>query len=102
MSDSRIVATREHGVCKRRVEISVTMQPLVQLFTAAAVCNDIEFGPIAGRQKDNFVDARKRGHAGECTCNVVSREDDLLANFDRCRVMVQPEYLQRHNVFWRR
>jgi hypothetical protein len=28
--------------------------------------------------------------------DIVSREDDLLANFDRCRVMVQPEYLQRH------
>ena len=44
------------------------------------------------------VDPVQRHHTLERARHLVAREGDLLAYFDRCRVMVQAENLQRHTL----
>jgi len=78
--------------------MSIVMQPGLQTFTSAVTGHYVELGAITGRQKHRFIDTIELQEVVQRARNLVSREDDLLANFDRCRVMVQPEYLQRHNV----
>jgi hypothetical protein len=74
------------------------VQPGLQALTPAVAGHHIKLGAIAGGQQHRLIDAIEIHELMQRARNLVSREDDLLANFDRCRVMVQPEYLQRHNV----
>ena len=46
---------------------------------------------------DGFVDALHLRQTRESRRDLVAGVDDLLTYFDRCRVMVQPEYLQPHS-----
>ena len=63
------------------------------MVAAAVAGDDIEFGAVAGRQQDGFVDAVHGFQAHERPAYLVTRENDLFANFHRRRVMVQAEYL---------
>ena len=57
---------------------------------------EVEFGPVTGRQKHCFLDSVEPGRSGQRPRNILPSKDDLLTNFDRCRGMVQSEYMQWH------
>ena len=79
------------------VETALVAKPVLQAVAAAVGRYDIKLGAVAGRQQHRFVHALYIFQARDSPADLVTREDDLLANFNRCRVMVQPEYLQPHS-----
>lgn len=72
------------------------MQPGPHFHPSRVTRNHIELSAIAGGQQHHFIDARNLYQARESLAYLVTRENDLFANFDRCRGMVQPEDLQTH------
>ena len=97
--DRRVVVERKQRFTERRIEpLRSSCSHSRSRQAAGCVGHDIKLGAIAGRQQDGLVDAGSsadRPVSARATSSPV--EHDLFANFDRCRVMVQPEYLQRHN-----
>jgi hypothetical protein len=77
------------------LQVLVLLEPRRQCFHAIGI--DVEFGTIAGRQDHCLGDAIERRKRREGTVYAVTRKHDLLANFDRRRVMVQPENVQCHD-----
>ena len=75
------------------------MQPVFEVFTAAVLADDVKLGAVAGRQQHRLIDAIQVVRRSRARATSSPAKDDLLAYFDRCRVMVQPEYLQRHTFF---
>ena len=86
----------EQRVGERRIRVVGVVQPVLQSPAARVVRHDVELGAIAGGEQHGFVDAVDGAHGLQRTGDLVPGEYDLLANFDRCRVMVQPEYFERH------
>ena len=72
------------------------VQPVLQAPPAVVVRHHVKLGAVAGRQQHGFLHAGDVAHSLQRAGNLFPSEDDLLANFDRCRVMVQPEYFERH------
>ena len=68
------------------------MQPTLQSLAGRVIRHDIKFGPVAGGQKHGFLDAVDIPDIPQRVRDFLAVKHDLLANFDRCRVMVQPEY----------
>jgi len=98
MTNSIVTLQREQRIAKSRLQAAIIVQPGSQLLAATIARHHVKLGSVAGGQQHSFIDAVESHETRERARQVVSREDDLFANFDRCRVMVQPEYLQRHNV----
>ena len=72
------------------------MQPLFESLATTILADDVKLGTVAGRQQDRFIHAIQGSQALEGPRDLVAGKDELLAYFERCRVMVQTEYLQRH------
>jgi hypothetical protein len=97
MPNRFLALQREQGVGKTLVQVAVIVQPVLQALAAAIRSHHVEFRAVAGREQHRLVDALDVRQARQGLADLVTREDHLLANFDRCRVMVQPEYLQPHS-----
>ena len=92
------IVQREEGLGKAIAQLAIVVQPFLQVFAAPVLADYVKLGPIAGRKQQRFLDAIQCCQALERPRHLIAGESDLLANFDRCRVMVQPEYLQRHTL----
>jgi hypothetical protein len=91
-----VVVQLEQRIGERRVQVVGVVQPVLQAPAARVVRHDVELGAIAGREQHGLVDAVDGAHGLERAGDLLPGEYHLLANFDRCRVMVQPEYFERH------
>ena len=75
------------------------VQPVLQAPPPVVVGHHVELGAVAGGQQHGLVHALDLAHRLQRAGDLLSSEYDLLANFDRCRVMVQPENVERHRRF---
>jgi hypothetical protein len=91
-----LIVFRKQGISKAVIQPAIVMQPLFQSRTTAVLTDDVKLGAVAGRQQDRFIHPIQGSQALKGPRDFVSGKDELLAYFERCRVMVQTEYLQRH------
>ena len=94
--DRVVLLHRENRLRKRRVEVSFVVQPVVEPALAAVVAHYVKLGTVTGGQQHRLVHAFDVADPGQRPADLLPREDDLLANFHTRRVMVQPEYSERH------
>jgi hypothetical protein len=98
MPNGLLGVQHEKRVREPGIQAALVPQPVLQPATTAVTGDYVKFGTVAGRQQHDFMDAIYVSQALTGPAHLVSRENDLFANFNRCRVMVQPEYLQPHSA----
>ena len=76
-----------------------TGQPLHRTGTGMIINAAIDLGPVTGGQQDGLVDAFEVPDGCQGLADTIPGEYDPLAYFYRRRVMVQPEYLERHSKY---